>query len=111
MEAGDWLNAFIYIGIGLFLGIAADGIVQLATTAFWPIAVILVLLFTGIFIFELILDKLFDFILPIGIRPPRERKEKGRTPLPLLLSFPVGMAIGIVLARFGLGKTILDMFP
>ena len=52
MQVSDWVNAAINLVIGVLLGSAADGLVQLATTALWPIAVITPLLFAGFFLID-----------------------------------------------------------
>jgi hypothetical protein len=109
MQGGDWVNAAISVVIGVFLGSAADGLVQLATTAFWPIAVITPLLFAGLFLFMLVLDRLLDRLFSIGVRPARKPKEEGRTPLPRLLSLPAGVVLGVVMARLGLDTMILGV--
>jgi len=80
---------------------------QLATTAFWPLAVVIPLLFAGVFLFSWVLDMLTDRLFTIGVRPARTPKEEGRTPLLRLLSLPVGLVLGVALARLGLDETIL----
>ena len=107
MQVGDWANAAINLVIGVLLGSAADGLVQLATTAFWPLAVVIPLLFAGVFLFSWVLDMLTDRLFSIGVRPARTPKEEGRTPLLRLLSLPVGLVLGVALARLGLDETIL----
>lgn len=109
MQVGDWFNAAINIVIGLFLGVAADGLVQLATTDFWPMTVIILFLFAGVFLFERVVDKSIDTLFPSGIRPARKPQVKERTPLPRLLSLPAGVVLGIVLARTGLDTMILGV--
>ena len=107
MQVGDWANAAINLVIGVLLGSAADGLVQLATTAFWPLAVVIPLLFAGVFLFSWVLDMLTDRLFTIGVRPARTPKEEGPTPLLRLLSLPVGLVLGVALARLGLDETIL----
>ena len=107
----DWVNATFLIAIGFFLGLAADGMMQLVTTAFWPVVVITVLLFVGVLLFDSLLSRLSELIFPSGIKPARNPKKKGPMPLPLLLSIPAGMLIGIVIARLGFGSAILDLLP
>jgi len=107
MQMGDWVNAAINVVIGVLLGSAADGLIQLATTSFWPLAVVIPLLFAGVFLFSWALDLLTDRLFTIGVRPAPKPKEKGRTPLPRLLSLPAGLILGIALARLGLDNKIL----
>jgi hypothetical protein len=111
MQLGDWINAAISLVIGVLLGSAADGLVQTATTAFWPVAVITPLLFAGAFLVMWVSDKLLDRLFPIGVRPATKPQTSGRAPLPRLLSLPVGVVLGLVLARLGLDDTILGMLP
>mgnify|MGYP000968562975 CR=1 FL=1 len=102
MQIGDWINAGFLLVIGVFLGFVVDGIMQLATTPFWPMAIILMLIFAGIFLFELLVDKLFSRIFTIGVRPAPETQVQKRRPLPIFLSLPVGVILGVLLARLGL---------
>jgi len=109
MQAVNWFDAAIKLVIGVLLGSAADGLVQLATTAFWPLAVVIPLLFAGVFLFSWMLDLLTDRLFTVGVRPARKPKEEGCTPLPQLLSLPVGIILGVALARLGLDNTVLGM--
>ena len=109
MQVGDWANAAVNIVLGVFLGVVIDGLLQLATTAFWPVAVIAPLLFAGVILLERVTDKLIDPIFPSGVRPARKPRAKGRKPLLRLLSLPVGLIVGMALARLGLGDAILGM--
>lgn len=109
MQVGDWGNAAINGVIGVFLGVATDGLVQLVTTAFWPLAVVIPFLFAGLFPFIWVFDKLTDRVFPSEVRPARQPRAERRTPLPRLLSLPAGLALGVALARLGLGKAILGV--
>lgn len=108
MQVGDWFTAAINLVIGVLLGSAADGLVKLATTAFWPLAVVIPLLLAGVFLFSWVLDVLTDRLFTIGIRPARKPKQEGRTPLPRFLSLPVGVVLGVAIARLGLDDRILE---
>jgi hypothetical protein len=94
--------------VGILLGSVVDNLVQLAKTD-WPFAVFIILLFTVLFLFVLMSDKLFDSLFPIGIRQPHNPEYKERRPLPLLGSLPAGFFIGIVLARLGLDGVVLEL--
>lgn len=109
MQVSDWVNASINLVIGVFLGIATDGLVQLVTTAFWPLAVVIPLLFAGFFVFIWLFDKLVDRIFPSGVRPARKPQARGGIPVPRLLSLPVGVVLGVALARLGLGDPIIGV--
>ena len=59
----------------------------------------------------LLLDKPFERLFSIGVRPATQPKVKAGTPLPRLISFPAGIVLGVILARLGLDDTILGMIP
>jgi len=107
MGAGDWINAAINVLIGILLGSAIYGLVQLVISGFWLMALILVLLGGGLFLFMLLFDKLFDRLFSIGIRPARNPQPQPPKPLLRVLSLPLGFMIGVVLAVLGLDRTIL----
>jgi len=111
MQVGDWADAAILFLIGLLLGTSVDGLVQLATTAFWPMAVIIPLLFGGLFLLVLVSEKWLDRLFLIGVRRVNKPKEEGRTPLLRLLSLPAGVVAGAVLARLGLDTVVLGWLP
>jgi len=111
MQAGDWFNAAINLLVGLLLGSFVDGLVQLVATGLWLSAVIISLLSGGLFLFMLVFDKVTDPLFPIGIRPAPTPQVKGRTPLLRLMSLPVGVLLGVLLARLGLDDKILGMIP
>ncbi len=109
MQAGDWANAAINAAIGVLLGSAADGLVQMATTEFWPVALIITLLSVGLFFLVVLSDKLLDRLFSIGVRPARHPRAEGRKPLLRVLSMPAGFVLGVVLARIGLDGAILGV--
>ena len=111
MQTGDWFNAAISLIIGMLLGSVVDGLAQLVTSGLWLPAVAIVLLGAGFFLFMLVFDKVSDRLFSIGMRPAPKRQAKGPTPLPRLISLPVGIVLGVVLARLGFDDTILGMIP
>jgi len=111
MQFGDWLNAAISLIIGMLLGSVVDGLAQLVTTGLWLSAVVIVLVGAGFFLFMLVFDKLSDRLFLIGVRPATKQQAKGRTPLPRLVSLPVGVVLGVVLTRLGFDGAILGMIP
>ncbi len=111
MGPGDWFNAAAILAIGIFLGIAAHGMMSLAGTDFWPSAVFTVVIFAVLFTGVLTLDKLTDKFFQEGIRPAKKEREAAARPIGLLLSLPFGAVIGFVLAWFDLATPILDILP
>ena len=109
MAVTDWLDAFINLVIGILLGMAAASLVQLATTDFWPLAIVIPILFAGVFLFIRVFDGLFERIFSIGVRPARKPRPEGKKPLVLLFSLPAGLVLGVILERIGLSGTILDL--
>jgi hypothetical protein len=109
MRTGDRVNGAVILVVGLFLGLAIDGMIRLVGTGFWPVAVIILILFRGVFLFELAIEGLFNRIVPSGIKPASQPKAKERKPLVLLLSLPAGIAIGMILSRLGLSETLLSV--
>jgi hypothetical protein len=106
MTGMDWINAVFLLAVGLFLGLAVDAMSQLSALAFWSVALMSVALFGGMVVFSEALDRVIDAIFPSGIRPPRSPKPQGPRPLPLLLSLPAGVVLGMILGSLGLGATI-----
>lgn len=110
MQTGDWFNSAANVAIGVLLGSAAHGLVQLITTGFWPVAMILTLIFGGVILFELVSDKLFNRLFSTGIRPATKPQTSGRKPLPRILSLPTGFIFGVSMVALGLDKTLLGIF-
>lgn len=100
MGIGDWANAMINFLIGLILGWAANGLVSLVTTAFWPLAILIPTLFLGVLLFDSWFSSVVDKIFPSGVKPA---KRPVRRPLARRLGLPLGLAIGLVVAWLGLG--------
>lgn len=110
MQFDDWFYSGINVLAGMFLGFAVNGLVQLATSAFWPVAVIIALAFAVIFLLELIFGKLTDGLFLSKITDVRHVNKLERKPLLPIMSLPVGILFGVVLARLGLDDTILALF-
>ena len=98
MQVGDWLNAAINGVIGVLLGSVVYELVQLVASGAWLMAVILVLLGGGLFLFMVLHDKLFDRLFPIGIRPARNPQPESPKPLLRVFSLPLGCILGVGLA-------------
>ncbi len=110
MKPGDWFNAAVNLVLGVLLGLVIDGLAQLVTTAFWPVVVIIPLLFFAILLFDGLIDGLVEKVFPRGVRPARKTRPAKRTPLPRRLSLPVGLVLGVALARFGSGNVLISAF-
>lgn len=109
MHFVDWVYTFVLVIVGVYLGVAIDYLMQLFSTAFWPVAVIIPLLFVGVLLFAELFDGIVDRFFPSGVRPARKPQMTKRIPFPRLLSLPVGIIIGITLVRLGFGDTILRL--
>ena len=68
MQIFDWVNAAENVAIGVLLGIAIIRLGQLTMTAFWSVAVLIPMLLAGIFLFDRLIDWLFDRVFPSRIR-------------------------------------------
>ncbi len=108
MAWDDWINAALLAAVGLFLGIAAQLMTQLSA-AFWPVAILSILLFAGVIAFDLTLDRVSERIFSGKIRPPRNPKPAGRRPLALLLGLPAGVVFGFALGALGLADDVLGL--
>ena len=107
MRAGDWLNGLDIIVIGVFIGLALDSLLQLSGKVFWIAAIGTPVLIGAVFLFGSIFDRLIDRMFSSGFNKSPNPKAKEPKPFALLLSLPVGIAIGIMGAQFGLGDVLL----
>ena len=101
MKTGDWFDAVINVGIGIFLGVA------MAASGSWFVAVLIPLLAAALFFYMSLFDRLIDKVFPSGIRPAHKSKKTRKTPMEKRLSLPLGLVLGIVLAVLGLGDRFL----
>lgn len=111
MEVGDWFNAAINLGIGILLGSVIHGLLQLVSSGSWQMALIILFLAAGLFLFMVLSDKLLDRLFQIGIRPAKTPQAPRPNPLLRVLSLPAGFVLGVVLAVLGFDRTILDFLP
>ena len=107
----DWVEATALLLVGLFLGMAIGLQLQLSAFWFWATTPVLIVLFGGVLLLDRFLDKISEKIFPTGIRPAKNPKPKGPRPLPKLLSFPVGLSLGLLLAWLGYAKFVLSLLP
>jgi hypothetical protein len=93
----------------VLLGVAFYGLVQLITTGFWSLAIIIILGIAGFWLLDGIIVRIVDWLFPTGIRAPRKLYEKAKAPVIRLLSFPLGFVSGGILAHLGLGNSLIEM--
>lgn len=93
--------------IGVLLGLALVGMAQLILGGNWFFVVLIVVLFSGVMLFERALDRLFDWSYRIGTNRVPPRRVTRRKPWLRRLSLPAGLLIGVALSLVGLGDTIL----
>lgn len=106
MEMGDWFNAVAFLGVGFFLGLALDGLLQLDGAAFWIAAISIPIMFWGLIAVSSLFDGLIDRIFPSGIKAARGPQQKERKPLAVLLSAPAGIVSGLAGGQFGLAALL-----
>lgn len=109
MRTIDWFNAAVNVVVGVLLGIVIAGLVQLVTTGFWLVAILIPTLFAGLLLFDGLIDGLIDKVFPSGIRSARKPQVQRRAPLLKRLSLPVGIVVGVALAQAGLGDKLLGI--
>lgn len=110
MQATDWINAVINVVIGGLLGVAVEGLARLITTALWTLAVVIPLLAVVLFFCMTLFDTVVDWFFPSGIRPARKPHMSRRLPLARRLSLPVGLVIGVVLAKLDVANSVIGWF-
>ncbi len=106
MQGFDWFNAAAIVAIGVFLGLAIDGMVDLVGTPFWPLIIIIPVIFGCWYVFYLFLERVSDWLFTGRFFVTKQKINK-RKPLTLLFSLPIGIVIGVVGAQFGLGDMLL----
>ena len=109
MRPSDWGNSAVNIVIGVFLGLAAVGMAELILGGNWFFVVLVVVLFSGVMLFDRGLERLWDWSYRIGTNRVPPRKVARRKPWIRRLSLPAGLLMGVVLSLVGLGDTILSL--
>lgn len=107
MNMGDWFNSIAFLAVGIYVGLAVDGILKLDWVIFWIFAIGMPIVFWVFIALSGMIDGLIDRILPGGIKPARNPRPKERKPLLVLFSLPAGVVAGLVGARFGLAGLLL----
>jgi hypothetical protein len=110
MDGEDWLSAGFNVVVGLFLGLALNGLLQIVVTGFWPVAAIMVVLALGFFLVYWLFEGLIVRPFFSGVRRDQGTLPEGKKPLGRLASLPLGLVLGFLLAQLGLTGTILAMF-
>ncbi|EAQ23912.1 hypothetical protein [Roseovarius sp. 217] len=108
-QIDDRIKTIINVVIGVLVVLVADGAARLGTTELWPLAVVMPLLVAGLVLFEKVFNRLIDWEFPSEVQPARKSKAQGFARFARLLSLPVGIAIGLILALFGLTDATLAM--
>jgi hypothetical protein len=75
----------------------------------WMMAMILLLLGGGLFLAIALFDKLFDRLFTVGIRPARNPQPQSPKPLLRVISLPLGLILGVVLAVLDLDGAVLGL--
>ena len=104
VNIGDWFNSAVNLVIGILLGWAAYKLIGLMTTAFWPVAILIPVLFLGVLLLDRGMDVVFERFFPSGVKPARNPPPK---PVGRRLSLPLGLSIGLVVAWLGFGLPFL----
>lgn len=107
LQPGDWLYIVGYAVLGVWLGIALDGLVWLLTNDYWIVAILLVLMFGGIVLFDALLDRGIDRLFPGGVRKVLKSARQRRSPWLRRWSLPAGVVLGVILARLGLDSLLV----
>lgn len=106
MQTFDWFNFAALVAVGVFLGLAIDGLFALATMGAWGSILMIIALSAGFIVVYLILERVFEFISTGRLSAPRQL-QKPRKPLVMVFGLPLGIIIGIIGAQFGLADLLL----
>ena len=106
MQTFDWFHWAALVAIGVFLGLAIDGLVDLATVGAWGSIIMILGLSAGGLVFYFLIERVINFI-SIGRFSEPQQLQKPRKPLALSFAPPNGIIIGVIGAQFGLANLIL----
>ncbi len=101
-QAGDWASAVVNLVIGILLGMALYGLVQLTFAGAWVLVLSLVALGVGLLFIVLLHERLGNWLFPSGIRPAHKPEKPRKKPLVRRLALPAGLVVGLVLTGFEL---------
>ncbi|MHA7923564.1 MAG: hypothetical protein ACX936_00095 [Marinobacter sp.] len=108
-QAGHWASSAVNVVIGVLLGVASNGLVQLMFTGAWAAVFNIAVLSAVLFFIVFLHDRLGKKLFPSGIRPAREPERARKTPLLRRLSLPAGLVLGVVIASLGLDDYLSDL--
>src|SRR6056297_627847 len=100
-QAGHWASFAVNVVIGIFLGVAVNGLIQLMFTGAGVAVFNLLMLAAALFLIVFLHDRLGEKLFPSGIRPARKAKTARKKPLMRRLGLPAGLVVGVVLASLG----------
>jgi len=107
MNLLDWIVAAALLAAGLYLGLALAGLIGLEGAAFWHTVTYVLIPFGFLFILIFYMGEISDRALNGTKKPASVKRWQRRKPVALLISLPVGVVIGVVGSRFGLGDLLL----
>lgn len=102
----DWILAGMNFVIGILLGVALNGLIQLVAAGAWIHVLNLVVLGVALFLIVRLHDWLGERLLPRGIRPARRPGSGAKTSRVRRLGLPVGLAFGVVFAELGVREAL-----
>ncbi|NKI34010.1 hypothetical protein HFP89_02370 [Wenzhouxiangella sp. XN79A] len=98
----DWILAVLNFVIGVFLGVALNGLIQLVASGAWVAVLNLVVLLAALFLIVNVHEWLGEKLFPSGIRPARRPGNGPTTSRVRRFGLPVGLALGVFVAALGL---------
>ncbi len=106
-QVGDLASAVVNVAIGILLGVALYGLIQLVFAGAWVAVFSLVALAAGLLFIVLLHERLGNWLFPSGIRPAHKPKKPRKKPLVRRLALPAGLVLGLLLAAFELDDRLL----
>ncbi|MEL6641909.1 MAG: hypothetical protein AAFP98_11460 [Pseudomonadota bacterium] len=103
MQTFDWFNWAALAVIGVLLGFAIDGLLDLAAAGAWGSIIVLLSISAGWLVFYFLWERLMNFVF-IGRFSQPQQLQKPRKPLALHFALPIGIVIGVIGAQFGLSE-------
>lgn len=101
-QAGHLASSAVNVVIGVLLGVAINGLVQLMFTGAWAAVFNIAVLSAVLFFIVFLHDRLGKKLFPSGIQPARGSEGERKTPLVRRLSLPAGVVLGVFFTSLGL---------